>query len=61
MKSLSQETRERVDKGYRMPPPSGTPSSVYLVMKDCWNSQADKRPSFSEILRRLRQILKTVH
>ena len=51
-----QETREKVENGYRMPAPADTPPAVYQIMKDCWNIEAEARPRFSEILRRLRQI-----
>lgn len=52
----NRETREKVETGYRMSSPTGTPPAVYQIMKDCWNFDADQRPRFSEILRRLRQI-----
>ena len=53
---FAQETRDKVETGYRMPPPADTPPSVYQIMKDCWNIDPESRPRFSEILRRLRQI-----
>jgi len=52
----NRETRDKVEAGYRMPPPAETPPAVYQIMKDCWNIAADARPRFSEILRRLKQI-----
>lgn len=51
-----QDTREKVENGYRMPAPLDTPPAVYQIMKDCWNIDPDARPRFSEILRRLKQI-----
>ena len=53
---LVQETRDKVENGYRMPAPAETPAPVYQLMKDCWTVDPDKRPRFSEILRRLKQI-----
>jgi len=52
----NRETRDKVETGYRMSSPTGTPPAVYQIMKDCWNFDADQRPRFAEILRRLRQI-----
>ena len=51
-----QDTREKVETGYRMPPPSGTPPAIYTLMKDCWHRDAEQRPRFTEILRRLKQV-----
>lgn len=52
----NRETRDKVETGYRMPPPADTPPPIYQIMKDCWNVSAEDRPRFSEILRRLKQI-----
>ncbi|CAH3034749.1 unnamed protein product [Porites lobata] len=52
----NRETRDKVENGYRMPAPAETPAPVYQLMKDCWTVDPEKRPRFSEILRRLKQI-----
>lgn len=52
----NRETRDKVETGYRMPPPTDTPPAVYQIMKDSWNIKPEERPRFSEILRRLKQI-----
>ena len=48
---LFQITRERVEKGYRLPMPSGTPLKIYEIMKRCWESEPERRPNFAEIER----------
>ena len=40
---------ERVLKGYRMSPPADCPNSLYDVMFECWNEEAEKRPNFAEL------------
>lgn len=37
---------DRIDKGYRMPPPPNCPSKYYDIMKECWKSEPSKRPTF---------------
>ncbi|KAK3734269.1 hypothetical protein QZH41_008856 [Actinostola sp. cb2023] len=54
--ALSTDTRDKVEQGYRMPPPSGTPPSIYSIMKNCWTIEPERRPTFDETLRRLSQI-----
>ena len=43
------ETLERVRHGYRMPKPYRCPDSVYRIMRQCWDENAEKRPSFNEL------------
>lgn len=44
------EVLDRVDKGFRMPKPTGGPVSCpepyYEIMLKCWNRVADSRPTF---------------
>ncbi|XP_044731364.1 tyrosine-protein kinase Fer isoform X2 [Chrysoperla carnea] len=47
---LSNSTaRERIDAGYRMPAPDGTPEEMYRLMLRCWEYQPEGRPHFAEI------------
>lgn len=47
---MFQQTREQIDKGYRLPPPSGTPPQIFEIMQRCWNANDSLRPHFSEIV-----------
>ena len=42
-----------IEKNYRMPPPSGTPTKVREVMSKCWEFEAEQRPNFAEIVEEL--------
>lgn len=46
----NRQTREQIDKGYRLPPPSGTPPQIFEIMQRCWNANDSLRPHFSEIV-----------
>ncbi|XP_062502104.1 ephrin type-A receptor 4a-like [Corticium candelabrum] len=48
------EVINRVDLGYRLPPPPGCSRSLYHLMIDCWHPYSDERPSFGNIVQRLR-------
>lgn len=41
---------ERVSLGYRLPQPPKCPSEQYDLMTQCWNSNAQQRPTFQQIL-----------
>ncbi|XP_065899234.1 uncharacterized protein [Dysidea avara] len=43
------ETVEKVDAGYRLPPPPGCPRTIYRVMIKCWNPEPKPRPEFGQI------------
>ncbi|XP_065900392.1 uncharacterized protein [Dysidea avara] len=43
------ETVEKVDTGYRLPPPPGCPRAIYRVMIKCWNPEPKSRPQFGQI------------
>ena len=45
-----------VERGYRMDPPDGCPSELYEIMKEVWNIDAHKRPTFKEVLSKLDRI-----
>lgn len=46
----NKEVIEHVQRGYRLPKPVGTncdcSDELYKVMRDCWHSDPDKRPTF---------------
>ncbi|XP_046392068.1 tyrosine-protein kinase Fer isoform X2 [Ischnura elegans] len=43
------KAREKIDSGYRMPAPEGTPPELYQLMLRCWEYEPEKRPHFDEI------------
>ncbi|KAF7990790.1 hypothetical protein HCN44_000595 [Aphidius gifuensis] len=43
------QARERIDAGYRLPAPEGTPEEVYTLMLRCWDYQPENRPHFNQI------------
>ena len=47
---------EHLEGGSRMDKPRYCPDSLYKVMKECWIWQADRRPPFSQLLRKLNSI-----
>ncbi|TRY92456.1 hypothetical protein DNTS_028162 [Danionella cerebrum] len=45
----NQQTREEVEKGYRMPAPNNCPVEIYSLMCQCWQYDPRKRPSFCKL------------
>ncbi|XP_058810715.1 tyrosine-protein kinase Fer isoform X2 [Phymastichus coffea] len=43
------QAREKIDGGYRLPAPEGTPDEIYHLMLRCWEYEPDKRPHFDQI------------
>ncbi|RZF47941.1 hypothetical protein LSTR_LSTR008745 [Laodelphax striatellus] len=43
------KAREKIDSGYRMPAPEGTPDEMYRLMLRCWEYKAENRPHFEQI------------
>ncbi|XP_068087145.1 tyrosine-protein kinase Fer isoform X4 [Anabrus simplex] len=43
------KAREKIDAGYRMPAPEGTPDEMYRLMLRCWEYDPDNRPHFDQI------------
>lgn len=43
------KAREKIDTGYRMPAPEGTPEEMYRLMLRCWEYEPDNRPHFDQI------------
>lgn len=40
---------DKIERGYRMECPDGCPRKVYDVMRDCWDIDPSKRPTFKAI------------
>jgi hypothetical protein len=54
---LLEDVKRRVTlEGYRLTQPPKCPENIYAIMLDCWNQDPQKRPSFKEILIRLKEI-----
>ncbi|CAH2006302.1 unnamed protein product, partial [Acanthoscelides obtectus] len=43
------KAREKIDNGYRMPPPESTPDEMYRLMLRCWEYKPESRPNFEQI------------
>ncbi|XP_055010658.1 tyrosine-protein kinase Fes/Fps isoform X3 [Boleophthalmus pectinirostris] len=52
----NQQTRDQVEKGYRMPAPSGCPVEISRIMNTCWEYEPQKRPSFKKLRAELASI-----
>ncbi|XP_073463537.1 tyrosine-protein kinase Srms-like isoform X2 [Aquarana catesbeiana] len=42
----------KLKKGYRLPMPPLCTNNIYRLMLECWNEEANKRPSFQKIVER---------
>uniref|UniRef100_A0A665T1X9 Tyrosine-protein kinase n=1 Tax=Echeneis naucrates TaxID=173247 RepID=A0A665T1X9_ECHNA len=51
------QTRDEVERGYRMPAPYGCPVEISRIMTSCWQYEAKNRPSF----KKLRAELSSMH
>ncbi|XP_037674409.1 non-receptor tyrosine-protein kinase TYK2 isoform X2 [Choloepus didactylus] len=47
---------ELLERGDRLPRPEGCPCEIYLLMKNCWETEASFRPTFQNLI----PLLKTV-
>ena len=47
---------EKLETGFRLPAPTGTPYAVYELMKQCWEYSSQERPHFPEIVSTLTSI-----
>ncbi|XP_071344410.1 tyrosine-protein kinase Fes/Fps [Trachinotus anak] len=45
----NQQTRDEVERGYRMPAPHGCPVEISRIMNNCWQYEARNRPSFKKL------------
>eukprot|EP00727_Mastigamoeba_balamuthi_P012055 m51a1_g7472 putative serine-threonine protein (958) ;mRNA; r:178397-182922 len=50
-----------VTRGDRLEPPSDAPAKYNQLMVDCWAQEFGRRPTFTEVLPRLEEILREVH
>ncbi|XP_034535439.1 tyrosine-protein kinase Fes/Fps [Notolabrus celidotus] len=53
----NQQTRDEVERGYRMPAPHGCPVEISRIMGRCWQYEAKNRPTFKG----LRTELSAIH
>uniref|UniRef100_A0A3Q3XEV1 Tyrosine-protein kinase n=1 Tax=Mola mola TaxID=94237 RepID=A0A3Q3XEV1_MOLML len=54
----NQQTRDEVEKGYRMPAPRGCPVEIVRIMNSCWQYEPRSRPSFKTLRAELTAIYK---
>ncbi|XP_060867513.1 tyrosine-protein kinase Fer isoform X3 [Metopolophium dirhodum] len=54
------KAREKIDTGYRMPAPEGTPDEVYRLMLQCWQYQPENRPHFDRIYAAVESLVKSL-
>ncbi|XP_076583428.1 tyrosine-protein kinase Fes/Fps isoform X1 [Chaetodon auriga] len=54
----NQQTRDEVEKGYRMPAPHCCPMQVSRIMSSCWQYDPRNRPSFKKLRTELSAIYK---
>jgi len=47
---------KHVEKGYKMEAPEGCPSEIYEIMKQSWDLDVDRRPSFIVVLKKLEHL-----
>ncbi|CAK6954907.1 tyrosine-protein kinase Fes/Fps [Scomber scombrus] len=45
----NQQTRDEVERGYRMPAPHGCPVEMSRLMNSCWQYEPRNRPSFKKL------------
>ncbi|KAM8762638.1 tyrosine-protein kinase Fes/Fps [Acanthopagrus schlegelii] len=45
----NQQTRDEVEKGYRMPAPHCCPVEISRIMSNCWQYEPQNRPSFKKL------------
>ena len=43
------EVLQRIEHNYRMPAPTGCPSSLYEIMLETWHKDPMKRPTFETL------------
>lgn len=54
------EVVKHVEKGYKMEAPDGCPPEIYEIMKQSWNLDPEKRPTFASIFVKLETMRKAV-
>jgi hypothetical protein len=56
----NQEAAEKVIGGYRIPKPEECPNEVYEIMLRCWSEKPTNRPTFSDIVTSLSDLIASV-
>lgn len=49
-----------LDQGLRLSRPMRCPEPIYAIMQQCWNFEGLRRPTFTELVTNLSQILKSM-
>ncbi|XP_051832724.1 tyrosine-protein kinase Srms isoform X1 [Antechinus flavipes] len=57
----NQETIQQISRGYRLPRPLICSPEVYILMLECWKSNAEERPAFSVLREKLSSIYRRLH
>jgi c-src tyrosine kinase len=52
-----QDVVRHIEKGYRMEPPEGSPQSVTNLMSECWALETQSRPTFSELVLKIKHLI----
>lgn len=50
------EVLEKIPEGFRMSIPESCPKNVFELIEQCWNQDPEKRPSFPEIEKKLKEL-----
>lgn len=50
---------DKLMAGHRLPLPPGCPADVYQIMRECWRSDHNLRPTFASLLARMKNMLDT--
>ncbi|XP_032238020.2 ephrin type-B receptor 1 isoform X2 [Nematostella vectensis] len=53
------EVMDRVETGYRLPPPMSCPKVIHQIMLECWDADRTKRPSFALIVKQLDSLIRS--
>ncbi|XP_076062792.1 tyrosine-protein kinase CSK-like isoform X2 [Oratosquilla oratoria] len=53
------DVRKHVEKGYRMEAPDNCPPEIYQIMKEAWDLDPNKRPTFADVHKRLTHLSQT--
>ena len=48
---INSEVLHQVQHGYRIPAPLQCPQALYEIMKKCWQTEPEKRPTFQTLKR----------
>lgn len=51
----------KLENGYRLEKPEQCPDEVYSLMYKCWHADKSKRPTFSDIVKEMKQILNDLY